>query len=191
MDQAVVGLFLSPVALGLYSVAVGLTNLPRFLGQSVGMFTYAQTAAMSPRRGVRAIWRYTTVGTALSLTVVLVIEVLAGPLVTLFFGDAFRDSVSLVRILLVGSLLLAVRRVLAEGARGLGEPMFGTRAEVASWLALLPLLALLAPTLGVDGVAIAMAISSGISLMVLAVLVRGKSSEADSRQGSTRPQKVS
>lgn len=186
MDQAVVGLFLSPVALGFYSVAVALTNLPRFLGQSVGTFTYTETAGMSQRRGLRATWRYTAVGAALCLPVVVVIEVLAGLLVTVLFGDAFKESVSIVRILLIGSLLLAVRRVLAEGARGLGEPMLSTKAEAASWLALLPLLALLAPTLGVHGVAIAMAISSGVSLMVLVALVRGKSGKADTRLGSMR-----
>ncbi|MGI8707387.1 MAG: oligosaccharide flippase family protein [Actinomycetota bacterium] len=185
MDQAVVGLFLSPVALGLYSVAVALTNLPRFLGQSVATFAYAETAAMPSPRGRRAIWRFTAVGAVLSLAVVLVIELFAESLVSLFFGDAFRDSVSIVRILLVGSLFLAVRRVLAEGARGLGEPMLSTRAEVVSWLALLPLLALLAPTLGADGVAIAMALSSGISLIVLAALLRGDLGQAATRFGKT------
>ena len=40
LDQAIVGLFLSPTALGLYVVGVSFTNLPRFIAQSIGFVAY-------------------------------------------------------------------------------------------------------------------------------------------------------
>ena len=40
LDQAVVGLFLTPAALGLYVVGLAFANLPRFIAQSVGYIAY-------------------------------------------------------------------------------------------------------------------------------------------------------
>ncbi len=55
LDQAVVGLFLAPVALGIYTVALAFTNLPRFVSTSVGMVAYPHVAAEQDRMaGVRA-----------------------------------------------------------------------------------------------------------------------------------------
>ncbi len=44
VDQAVVGLFLTPVALGLYSVALAFTNLPRSIANSLGVVAYPHVA---------------------------------------------------------------------------------------------------------------------------------------------------
>ena len=58
LDQAVVGLFMSPPVLGLYVVAVAFTNLPRFVGQSVGMVAYPTAAtARDPLEAQRRLSR--------------------------------------------------------------------------------------------------------------------------------------
>ena len=59
LDQAVVGLFLTPVALGIYAVALAFTNLPRFISTSVGMVAYPHVAAQSdPVEARRKLWRF-------------------------------------------------------------------------------------------------------------------------------------
>jgi O-antigen/teichoic acid export membrane protein/O-antigen ligase len=171
LDQAVVGLFLSPVALGLYVVAQAFTNLPRVVAATVGMVAYPNVASQSdPRAAHRAMWRYFFFGLAVSVVVVWALEVVSGTLVTLFFGNEFRDATPIVRILLLGTLFLACRRVLTDGVNGLGHPGLGTIAEVASWVLLLPALAILLPH-GAEGVALALTISWGASLLLLLVLV--------------------
>ena len=50
LDQAIVGLFLTPVALGLYVVAEAFTILPRLVGSSVGLVAFPQVAARARSR---------------------------------------------------------------------------------------------------------------------------------------------
>jgi O-antigen/teichoic acid export membrane protein len=75
------------------------------------------------------------------------------------------------QILLVSALFLSARRVLTDTSRGIGQPGLGTLAEIVSWLSLVPGIALLAPSYGALGVAIAFTISAAISLAVLVLLV--------------------
>ena len=55
---------------------------------------------------------------------------------------------------------------------GSGRPGLGSLAELISWLAVIPALAVLMPLWGVEGVAAAMAISSAASLVALLLLMR-------------------
>ena len=170
LDQAVVGLFLTPVALGLYVAALAFTNLPRFISTSVGMVAYPHVASVKdPAVAKRKLWRFFTITVAACLAVVVALELTAGVLVPFFFGEAFRDSIDLVRILLVSALLIAARRILADGARGLGLPTLGTVAEVVSLLTLAPALPLCISRWGVEGVAIALVIAGATSLVVMLV----------------------
>ena len=171
LDQAVVGLFLSPVALGFYVVAQAVTQLPRVVASSIGMVAYPQVAAEPDRDAARrAMWRFFYVGLAFSAMVVLVLELMAGELISFFFGKDFSQATTIAQILLLASLFMAGRRVLTDGINGLGHPGFGTIAEVTSWIVLLPGLAILLPWLGAEGVAWALAISWGASLVVLLAL---------------------
>lgn len=170
VDQAVVGLFVSPAALGLYVVATAFTNLPRFLAQSIGLVAYPTIAALPDRRAMRtSLWRFFLVTLALSAASVVALEILVGTLVPFFYGDEFLGAVPLTRILLVAAVFIACRRVLADGARGCGRPVLGSVAEAASWLSLLVLLPVLVPLLGANGVALAVVASSATSFLLLAV----------------------
>jgi O-antigen/teichoic acid export membrane protein len=169
-DQAVIGLFMSPTSLGLYVVAVSFTNLPRFVGQSIGMVAFPSIAnSLDAADGRARLRRYVFLTTALSVAIVVGVELAAGWVVPFFFGDDFDQAVSLVRILVVAAFLSAVRRVLSEGARGLGKPGIGSLGELVAWVALLPALAVFATIWGVTGVAFAMVASSIAGLIAVAV----------------------
>jgi len=172
LDQAVVGLFLSPVALGLYVVGLAFTNLPRFIAQSVGMVAAAEVAGhAAPAAARAALWRRFWLTVGLCTVVVAVLEAAAGVLVPLFFGDEFSGAVPVTRILLLAALFLSARRVLTDGARGAGLPGAGTVAEAVSWLVLVPALAVPAAAEDVEGVAWALVLASGVSLVVLILAV--------------------
>jgi O-antigen/teichoic acid export membrane protein/O-antigen ligase len=177
LDQAVVGLFLTPVALGYYVVAQAFSLLPRVVASSVGMVAYPHVAAETDRRAARrAMWRFFFLGLALSGVVVGALELMAGELISLLFGADFTEATTIAQILLIASLFMAGRRVLTDGVNGLGYPGYGTIAEVTSWILLLPSLAILLPWLGAEGVALALATSWGGSLLLLVAfaLVAGR-----------------
>lgn len=171
LDQAIVGLFLSPVALGLYVTAVAFTSLPRFVAQSVGMIAYPVIAERESTAARQTMWRFFWATLALTTVIVATIELLAGWLVPFLFGSDFTGAVPIMRILLIGALLLSLRRVLSDGARGAGYPGAGTIAELVSWIALLPALALLAPAYGLTGVAWAFTASAATSIGALVAIL--------------------
>jgi O-antigen/teichoic acid export membrane protein len=172
-DQAVIALFLTPAALGLYVVSLAFTNLPRFVAQSIGMVAYPKVASMNdPKAARHRMWRYVVVAAVINALLIAPLEAMAGVLVRFFFGDEFAGAESITRILLLGTFFLGLRRVLADGARGAGYPGLGTVAEIASWVSFLPAIVLLLP-LGGRGVALALSVAWGFSLVVLAVGVVG------------------
>ena len=73
-------------------------------------------------------------------------------LLPFFFGQEFQSAVGIARVLLIGGLFMGMRRVLSDGARGIGRPGAGTMAEVVTWMVLLPALVFTLP-LGILGVA--------------------------------------
>jgi len=169
LDQSVIGIFLSPKALGLYVVALAFTNLPRFIAMSVGAIAFPRAAQDIEVSGRRTMWHYTFLTMALAGALVVALEVAAGWLVPFFFGPDFQGAVVVTRILLIGAFFFAIRRVLTDGTRGIGLPGLGSVAELGSWISLVPLLAILMPRFGLNGVATAIAISSAFSLLILVV----------------------
>ena len=135
------------------------------------MVAYPQVAAERDRHAARrAMWRFFFLGLALSGLVVAALELMAGELIPLLFGDDFTEATTIAQILLLASLFMAGRRVLTDGVNGLGYPGYGTIAEVTSWILLLPGLAILLPWFGAEGVALALAVSWGASLLLLVAL---------------------
>ena len=168
LDQLLVGLFLSASDLGLYVVGLAFTNLPRIVAQSVGFVVFPDVAKISDHdRARRAMWVSTGVTALVIAVIVGVLEIGSGWLVPLFFGDEFDGAIGLTRILLISGALVSVRRVLSDAARGAGYPGLGSVAEVAAATVLIPLMAVLAATGGVNGVAWALVIAAAVGLAVL------------------------
>ncbi|HWH11935.1 MAG TPA: oligosaccharide flippase family protein [Solirubrobacteraceae bacterium] len=166
LDQAIVGLFISPAALGLYVVGVAFTNVPRFIGQAIGLVAYPHMAAQPDARGARrSTLRFMTVGFVLCGLSAAVIEVALRWLVPELFGRSFVGAVGLARVLLISALLVSMRRLLADCARGAGLPGIGSASEIAA-LALFPV-AVVVIGGGATGVAWALVVSGGLAVAVV------------------------
>ncbi|MGH2534739.1 MAG: lipopolysaccharide biosynthesis protein [Thermomicrobiales bacterium] len=179
LDQAVVGLFLSPAALGLYVASLAFTNLPRFVAGSVGTVAFPYIASQpDDRLARRSMWRFFWATVGCSLLIAAVLMAAARELVPLLFGAEFRDAVVPAQILLAGSVVGGARRILGEGLRGMGNPTAITVAEVASWIWLVPALVVLTPRWELAGVAVALLSASLCGLIVLAaIIVAGREPE--------------
>lgn len=168
LDQAVVGAFISPAALGVYVVAVAFTNLPRFVAQNIGFVAYPEVARRpNAELARRTMWRMVIATVVISGAIAAGLGLLAPWLVPLLFGPSFSASAGVTRILLIAAVLIGVRRVLADGARGAGQPIVGTIAEVSSWIVLGAALPILASRGTASAVAIAVVLSAAAGLVVL------------------------
>jgi len=180
LDQALIGLFLPPVALGYYVAAIAFTNLPRFLAQSIGLVASPGVAAAPNRReGRHMMWRYLWLAVLVCTPVIVVLEATVGWLLPFLFGSAFEDAIPMARILLLGALFLSLRRVLTDGARGLGRPTIGTIAEVASWVVLLPAVTVAAAAGDATDMAMAVTAAAFVSLVVIVVGLTTRRSVAE------------
>ncbi len=168
VDQLVVGLALSTQDLGLYVAALAFCNLPRFMAQGLGLVAYPRIAAEADRAiQRRMLWRFAGLGTLAALVVALPLVAFDDELMTLAFGDAFAGAATTMQILVLGTVVLCARRMLSDGLRGAGAPGAGSLAEVVALIALVPAILLLAPPYGLEGIAVALAISYAVSLGVL------------------------
>jgi len=175
LDQALVGIFLAPATLGIYVVAVSLTNLPRFIAQSLGSMAYPATAGqLDPRAARKTLWRYFWFSALVCTALVGALWIASPWLVPVLFGEEFRGAVAIVQILLVSSLLVSFQRVLVDGARGIGLPGLGSASEIALLVTLLPAAAVLIPASGAVGVAWAFVIASvaGLATVLFGLLVK-------------------
>jgi O-antigen/teichoic acid export membrane protein len=170
-EQIALVLFLPSRALGIYVVGLAFTNLPYFFAKAIGLVAFPAVARQpDPGAARRVAWRYLWIIIGLAGVIVCLLLLTVSTLIPLFFGEDFRDSVNLAYILLCGALFNAVRRVLAECLRGRGQPGAGTTAEAAAIVWLIAALATLLPTVGLTGVALAVASSQVASLMLLILI---------------------
>ena len=168
-EQIALVLFLPSRALGLYVVALALTNLPYFIAKAIGLVAFPAVARTSdPTAAKRVAWRYLWIVLATTAVIVCILLATTSVLIPLFFGDRFEESIALSYILLSGAFFTAVRRVGAECMRGRGQPGAGTTAEIVAIATLLVALAVLLPTIGVTGAAVGLAVSQLTSFLVLA-----------------------
>lgn len=168
VDQAVVALFLAPVSLGLYVVALAFTNLPRFVAQAIGIVANPLVASSESHAGARRrMWRFCWAAVPLYLPVVAVLWIAVPQLIDFFFGSRFADAAPVTRLLLIATALYCARRVLSDAARGAGYTMAGSVAELAAFFSAIPFFAVFVPGWGMHGVAYALIASSTVSLSVL------------------------
>lgn len=176
LDQLVVGLFLSPYALGLYAVAWSFMNLTRFVAEGIGAIAYPQVASThaSERRAVVA--RYIFLTAVATTATFCLLEIAVGRLIPFFFGEAFAPAVHVSRVLLIAALFLSYRRIVGECARGLGAPGAGSAGEAITVAVFVPLAWVLVPRFGLDGAATAViagaAAGVGVSFYGLVRAVR-------------------
>ncbi len=187
VDQAIVGLFLQPVSLGLYVVGLSFTNLPRFVAQAVGMVAYPRVASSATRdAAIRGMWRAFWIALPLYAAVIAALELAMPWLVPLFFGDAFEEAIPIARLLLISTFFVCARRVLTEASRGAGYEAAGSVAELVALVTLLAVTPILLPLAGVEGVAVALAVSAAVGFAFLVWRVT-RTTPATTQPAATRP----
>lgn len=170
VDQLAVGVILTTGDLALYTTALAICNLPRFLNQALALVAYARVAAAKRLDAKRKLLlRYTFVGVGTVIAVSLPLVVFAAPLIDLTFGPDFSEAAQITQILLGATVILCARRILSDCLRGFGMPGAGSVAEVASLVSLVPAILLLVPPLGLEGFAYAMVVSYTVGLAVLLI----------------------
>lgn len=172
LDLLVLSLAFAPAQVGIYAVAVSFGAVIVPIAGSTGIVVLSRVSAGGNAALRRALVPALAGCLAIASAFAVVVAVVAPQLVELLFGRGFEDSVTPLRILMVGSIAVCVSSVLANALRGLGHPLEPARAELAGAIATLLLLPPLLSVLGIVGAAIASTLSYGIVAGTMARSVR-------------------
>lgn len=169
-DQLMVGLLLSPTALGVYVIASSVCNLPRFVAQSAGLVAFPHVASLGSPAHLRALVGLVALSGTIAAIFVIVLELSVGWIIPTFFGAVYAAAVPLTRLLLVAAFLFGIRRVMSDSLRGAGYPHDGTLAEIVAWIVLVTLLFTVGNRLNVE--TFALALSGAAAASVITMILR-------------------
>lgn len=173
LDQAFVGLLLSPRLLGLYVVAGAFANLPTLVLQSVGLLALPRVAAIGDATLQRqALNRVILASAILSAIVCVVVESVLQPFLTFAFGRPFLAALPIGRVLVAGGFFLGMRRLFTTLLQAVNRP---GRASFGEALGVGALIVTLAPGVALlqdIGAALAISFSGFVTATYMLVALR-------------------
>lgn len=174
IDQAFVGGVLGQFELGLYATANSLANLSSIVSRSIALVLLPRVSAATPGEMRAVVRRWIAASLVVDLFVVVVVEIVAGPVIRFAFGTAFAKAIPCAHVLIVSDGLLGFRRVLIAVLQGQGRGAVASRVEAACMPVLIAGLIVATALGGLLAVAYCMAIVGAIACVSLAAcLARG------------------
>jgi O-antigen/teichoic acid export membrane protein len=164
LDQLLISVFLAPVRLGTYVVAVTLCSATTLVGTSVGLIAFPRIAGSDRPEQVKIATRFVALTVVASVTVTLPILIFTQPLLVFFFGHSFASVANVARVLLLAAVILSTNCVLGATLAGLGRPLEQGIGELVALAGTAASLAVLLPRLGLLGAAIASVIAYAMSM---------------------------
>lgn len=168
IDVLLLTLLLSTHEVGIYVAALAGAQLIKAQGIALGMIVMPEVAKSSDSHEARrSVMRFAGAAALLGGCTAAVAVAWAEPLIKWIYGGEFLGAASLLRILAISAVIASVYRVLADGLRGIGRPMSGTVAELASVAVGVPAILVLVPFAGAGGAAFAVGLSSLAAFVVV------------------------
>lgn len=170
MDQLLLGGLASSTAIGLYFVAVRLSEITAILASSVADAVMPEVAAAKHSERADNLLARSLRLTVYTHLLVLVPLWLAAPhLLRFVYGESFRAAGGTLRVLLLASVVLTAGGIAISGLNGFGHPGLATIARLASAVVTVIALLTLLPRYGIAGAAAASLM--GYSVMMLIAFV--------------------
>jgi O-antigen/teichoic acid export membrane protein len=169
LDLLVLTAVSSSLAIGLYSVAVKLSDITTVLASSVGDALLPEVAATSKEEDATAIVTRSlrmTLGAHLLLLVPL--WIMAPYILRFAYGSAFVPVANVLRLLMIASVIWSGGAILISGLNGLGHPGLSTTARLSAALVMIVTLIMWLPKWGIRGAALASI--TGYSVMFVVAL---------------------
>jgi len=168
LDRFIISFFLGPAAVGVYGIAVLLSELIWNVPGAVSNALYPRTS--STRSDSAELTARACRVSLLVVGLLCVVAAVAGPpLIPLVFGAEFASAGPVLWALLPGVLALTAGKVLAPYLVGHNRPIVGTLGSVASLVATIVLDLLLIPRWGIlgEGIASSLAYIVGATVFVI------------------------
>ena len=177
IDIFMINIFLTPIAVGFYSVAVGITEKIWLVSQSAGLVLFPKVSAETDKKNLKEFTPIICRNVLLITFVCAILLLFLGKLlIILFYSNKFLDSILPFRILLIGTVIMSGWRILANDIYGRGKPELNIYISFISVILNIVLNILWIPKYGINGAAWATSISYSVAF-VLIIIVYSKISK--------------
>jgi len=168
-DFFLIGLFLSPADLGLFSVAIYVAELLWKLPESVCIVLQPRVAQLPEAEARHFTPRVLRLLLPLLLLIALLIAVFSAPIVRILFGASFGASAPALLILLPGFLANAVCKVLSSDMLARGHPLKYSATSALAFFAMFGFDLWLIPRFGIRGAALASTIAYFLAALAMII----------------------
>ena len=171
-DQLVVVLVLGTHSLGLYAVAVSITNVPAMALRSVASMLMPRLVAMGPTAARATARRWLVAAAGLDLLLVVGLEIVIGPVIRILFGDDFAPAIPAARIIIIAWGFMAYRLMLTAVLQAQGRAGAASVVEIVATVFLAGACVAGAKLAGLEGVAVALTATSIVACLAAATQLR-------------------
>jgi O-antigen/teichoic acid export membrane protein len=165
-DIFLVNAFVGPIAVGYYSLAVGIAEKIWLLSGSASTVLFPRVASEKDEKRRKEFTPIVSRNVMFITTIeAIFIYFLIRWIIIFFYSKTFLPSVRPLQILLPGIIALSAARVLANDIAGRGKPLLNTYMAAASLAVNIGFNILWIPKFGIEGAALASTLSYNILLL--------------------------
>ncbi len=170
LDQLMLGGMASSAAIGLYVIAVRLSEVTTYVSEALAGALLPEVAGSSGGKQAEYLLSRTLRLTIYTNVLVLIPLWFGAPFILrVLFGAQFVPATSAFRWLLAAAVVWSAGAIVISGLQGFGYPGLSTIARFLSAAVTAPALLILIPRMGIEGAAIASLL--GYSVMLVVALV--------------------
>jgi O-antigen/teichoic acid export membrane protein len=164
LDIFLVGYFLGPFQIGIYSIATALAERVWEIPHAIRTGLLYRISSQSEAHIAAQITSQVTRTIAILMAAVcILLSFVSYPLVMVLYGERFISVVLPLILLMPGVWALSIGKILSVHLSGIGKPELATYGALLSLVATIGLDILLIPTMGTSGAAVASSIAYAIS----------------------------
>jgi O-antigen/teichoic acid export membrane protein len=167
LDMLLIALFLTPAAVGFYSIAVGIAEKLFIISGTLAGVLFPKISSLSSGEASDFTPKVSRHTFFLMIVASLFLAILAQPLIKILFGVNFLPSVLPLLILLPGIIAFGIGGVLAADLSGRGRPEFAFYSSFACLIVNIILNIIFIPKWGIEGAALASSISYWIDTLII------------------------
>lgn len=169
LDMFLVAFFLTPTAVGYYSISVGIAEKLWMLPGSIATVLFPRISSIKDIEANSLTPRVSRHTFFIMIILSMIFVIGAKSLIRILFGTEFLPSVKALLILLPGIVALGGSKILSADLAGRGKPEFGLYAALVSLLVNIPLNLWLIPKWGISGAAFASSIAYIIATLIISI----------------------
>jgi len=171
IDVLIINIFINPIAVGFYSVAIALVEKIWLISESAGTILFTKVASETDPRNLKEFTPFICRNVLIiSSLISVILFFLAKPLLILFFSGKYLNSVLSFKILLIGAISMSGWQIIANDLYGRGKPELNIIISLPSLILNIILNIVLIPNIGIIGAAWATSISYTFAFFAIAVV---------------------